>query len=447
MPQHHHTKKWRTRDHARLAAFDALQAVTLDGAYANLALAKVLAQADLDERDSGFVTELLYGTCRGIGTYDLIIEAAGGRSLDTLEAAVVDVLRLGAHQLLAMRVPTHAAVAASVDVAANVVGERATGVVNAILRKVAKHDLAAWQQELAIGLSPDAQLGMATHHPEWIVAAYRDLLPEAELQEALEANNLAPAPTLVVRPGLCEVSELGKPTKLSPFGATSHIIPSRIQQIRTGKAGVQDEGSQLVAWALSRVEAPEGLWLDMCAGPGGKASLLAGLAQQSGNTLIASEVTHHRAVLVRQALRTYLGLPTVICADGTQPPWLPRTFSRVMADVPCSGLGSLRRRPESRWRRLPEDIDDLAPLQRSLLLSALDSTVSGGVVAYVTCSPHQRETRDIVEAVLAEHDDVELLNAPDYLPEVRQAANGSYVQLWPHRHGTDAMFLALLRRR
>jgi 16S rRNA (cytosine967-C5)-methyltransferase len=141
------------------------------------------------------------------------------------------------------------------------------------------------------------------------------------------------------------------------------------------------------------------------------------------------------------------GVHKVITADGTQPPWLPGTFDRVMVDAPCTGLGALRRRPESRWRRTPKDVSQLAVLQKKLLASALDSTRSGGLVAYVTCSPHLAETRLVVTDVLAQRDDVDQLDARPYLPGVPELGDGPDVQLWPHVHETDAMYLALLRRR
>ncbi|MGQ4271748.1 rRNA cytosine-C5-methyltransferase, partial [Nocardiopsis changdeensis] len=138
-----------------------------------------------------------------------------------------------------------------------------------------------------------------------------------------------------------------------------------------------------------------------------------------------------------------------IAADGTRPAWRPGTFDRVLADVPCTGLGALRRRPEARWRRTGDSAAELAPLQHDLLVSAVESVRPGGVVAYVTCSPHLDETDAIVRRVLAERDDLTLLRAPDLLDEVPGLAageDGNYAQFWPHRHGTDAMFLALLRR-
>ncbi|GAB3814790.1 transcription antitermination factor NusB [Tessaracoccus terricola] len=432
----------RTAASPRRVAFDVLRQVTGDDAYANLALAKRLASAGLDTRDAGFVTELVSGTCRLMGSYDRIIEAAGGRGLGTLQPAVVDLLRLGAHQALSMAVPARAAVTETVDLARETVGHRVTGVVNAILRKVAAKSLEEW----------DRALGLNGHHPQWVADAYADVLPEDEVTAALAANNVAPVPTLVVRPGLLERDELvglgAEPTRFSPFGAVLDGQPASLEPVRDGRAGVQDEGSQLVAWALALAEAPEGPWLDLCAGPGGKAALLAGLARAAGQVLVANEVAEHRAKLVEQALAAYPeGTAEVVCSDGRDPAAFGARgpYARVMVDAPCTGLGALRRRPESRWRRSPDDVGELAGLQRELLRSAIEVTMPGGVVAYVTCSPHRAETRDVIADVLAEGR-VELLDASKFLPPDLDAADGDFVQLWPHRHGTDAMFLALLRR-
>ena len=367
-----------------------------------------------------------------------------------MQPAVVDLLRLLAHQALDMAVPARAAVAATVELARDTVGQRVTGLVNAVGRRIAAHDLQEWVELLSEGLDETDRLAIRTHHPRWIVAAYEKVLQENEVAQALEANNLAPRPTLVVRPGLAEVEELAPavPTVYSPFGAVLDGAPGDLAAVREGRAGVQDEGSQLVCLALTRVEAPSGPWLDLCAGPGGKSALLAGLARQRGEHLVANEVAAHRAKLVEQALAVYPpGTASVICSDGRDPEPVRRhaPFARIMVDAPCSGLGALRRRPEARWRRTPADLAELVSLQRALLETATGLLVPGGVVAYVTCSPHADETAGIVEAVLRSNPHLELLDAAALLPEVPGAARGGYVQLWPHRHGTDAMFLALLR--
>ncbi|MDN5804757.1 MAG: rRNA cytosine-C5-methylase [Microlunatus sp.] len=442
-------------DPARRVAFDALRKVQAEDAYANLVLPAALTQRGLTGRDAAFATELLAGTCRGQGSYDRIIEAASGRVTGSLQPAVVDLLRLGTHQLLAMRVPAHAAVAATVDLAAATVGERVTGLVNAVLRKVAAHSWQEWVARLTQDLAPIEALAMATAHPVWVVQAYADLLPAEELEPALLANNVAAPVSLVVRPGLADLTDLlmagAEPGRWSPYAARWSGNPADLAAVRDGTAGVQDEGSQLTAWGLSRLEPAAGdgpgWWLDLCSGPGGKSALLAGLAAQQSDRLVAAELAPHRARLVQQALRAYPDPPTVVVADSTRPAWRPGTFARVLADVPCTGLGSLRRRPESRWRRRAAEIDQLHALQVVLLRSALEAVTAGGAVAYLTCSPHRRETSEVVSDVLADRADVEVVPAASVLPELPpDAFAGPYLQLWPHRHGTDAMFAAYLRR-
>ena len=449
----------RPADRARRVAFDALRRVTGEDAYANLVLPGLLAERGITGRDAAFATELVNGTCRWLGTYDAVLEAASGRPSSTLQPAVVDLLRLGAHQLLGMRVGSHAAVNATVDLAGATVGRRVTGLVNAVLRRVAERDLDGWVGRLAADLDPDDRLGrlaLAHAHPRWVVEAYAEVLPADELEPALAADNVSPGVSLVVRPGLVEPEELRAaadgPGRWSPFAARAVGNPADLDLVRSGAAGVQDEGSQLVAWGLTRPAAAPGPWLDLSAGPGGKTALLAGLAALDGSRVLAGELAPHRAALVAAGSRAYPPgeRPGVVVADATRPPWRGDSFTRVLADVPCTGLGALRRRPEARWRRGPEAVGSLHPLQRALLTTALDAAAPGGLVAYVTCSPHRHETADVVLETLAGRDDVEVVPAATVLPDLPAATTGpddAFLQLWPHRHGTDAMFAAYLRRR
>jgi len=452
MAEHHSGRPRRRQiDEPRLIAFDALRAVNADGAYANLVTADLTA--GLYPRDAGFVIELVHGTCRLQGSYDTIIEAAAGRPLSSLQSAVVDVLRLACHQLFRMRVPQHAAVASSVDLAGVAISERVTGLVNAVVRKLSAKTFDQWCDLLSDDLSPRAELALRYGHPLWIVDALADALgDDDELVSLLEADNQPPVPMLVVRPGLADVAELtaggAQPARWSPWAASRPGDPADLLAVRQGRAGVQDEGSQLVVKAATSAGFPAGPWLDLCAGPGGKSALLRGLAP---GLLVSAELQPHRAELVGRALRAYRQTGAdgrahqVIVADGRVPAWQARAFSLVLADVPCTGLGSLRRRPESRWRRDPGGLGQLVELQAGLLAAAIESTKPGGVVAYVTCSPHRAETVDVVAGARG----VQLLDAPALLPEVPAAAsrlNRRCIQLWPHIHGTDAMFCALLRR-
>jgi len=354
-------------------------------------------------------------------------------------------------------VPVPVAVASTVDLAAVQIGERVAGVTNAVMRQVASRTWSRWLDDLTAGSDAGDARALRTCHPRWIVEALADVVPDDELERCLDADNEAAAPTLAVRPGLADRDELvaqtgGQPTRYSPWGLVTPGDPSQIPVVRSGLAGVQDEGSQLMVLAATRAaqaDAVAGPWLDMCAGPGGKTALLCGQAAGDGVFVVAGDAQEHRARLVAGALRGFDPAGhQVVVADGTSPAWHPGSFAMVLADVPCSGLGALRRRPDARWRRRPGDIDDLVAMQTRLLATALDSVRPGGLVVYVTCSPHRRETAEVISAVAARHG-AAILDAPSWLPEVPDCAAATdhrFVQLWPHRHGTDAMFLALLKR-
>jgi 16S rRNA (cytosine967-C5)-methyltransferase len=436
-------------DGARLTAYDVLDGVSSRAAYANLLLPQLLRERQLDERDAAFATQLAYGALRAQGTLDAVLAPLVSRPLGDLDPRVLDLLRLGAYQLIDLRVPAHAAVDTTVDLTRAIVGTGASGLVNAVLRKVATGgDRAQWLETL--DGDTETRLALATNHPRWIVEAWRDALGgDAELEAALQADDAAPEVQLVARRMDREdlVAESGgEPGPWSPYAVRLHGgDPGRLASVRSGRAAVQDEGSQLAALLLSRapLDGPDAAWLDMCAGPGGKAGLLAAV-RPDGVRLTAADRAPHRAELVRTSLAGEDDVE-ILAADGTSPPWAPGSFDRVLLDAPCTGLGALRRRPEVRWRRTPADVLPLVELQTALLESALASVRVGGVVAYVTCSPHTAETAGVVDAAAA-RDDVEVLPVAPLFPQVPDMARGEYGQLWPHRHGTDAMFMALLRR-
>jgi 16S rRNA (cytosine967-C5)-methyltransferase len=457
-------------DPARGVAFEVLRAVATQDSYANLVLPKMLREKRLSGRDAAFATELAYGVLRGRGTYDALLATLVDRPLADLDDGVLDVLRMGLHQLLAMRVPDHAAVATSVAVARTHVGGGPSGLVNAVLRKASGRELAQWAAEVAPGDSDD-DLAVRYSHPQWVVRSLREALrahghDAAELTDLLVADNTAAHVALAALPGLTTVGDLvGRDAHVevgtgrwSPTAA--HVVhgdPGRLAAVRAGRARVQDEGSQLVALVLAAadVEGRDERWLDLCAGPGGKAALLAATGAQRGARLTAVEVAPHRADLVRQALAPLQGSVEVRVADGREVGAAePGEYDRVLVDAPCTGLGALRRRPEARWRRTPADLGSLAPLQRELLGSALDAVRPGGVVAYATCSPVLSETRLVVDDALkaaAKRGVVaERIDTPAVLdrvvPGLSGAAAGLGVQLWPHTHGTDAMHVALVRR-
>jgi len=439
---------------ARRVAAEVLAAVREDDAYANLLLPSRIAAARLSPADAALATELTYGTLRMQGRYDRIVRLAAGRETDAIDPAVLDVLRLGIHQLLATRIPPHAAVGDTVALAPR----RATGFVNGVLRAVSRATAEEWDARIAEGLDGDARLAAEHSHPAWVVAALRDALAAdgraGELEELLAADNVAPAVSLVALPGLAEVSELGEPGGLSPVAARAPGgDPSGVPAVREGRGRVQDEGSQLAALVLSRSRtvAPGERWLDLCAGPGGKAALLAAEAARGGATLLANELVPARAGLVRRALAVLDPAPEVVVGDGARfGETHSGAFDRILLDAPCTGLGALRRRPEARWRKQPGDVPELVELQGRLLDAAIAALAPGGLLAYVTCSPHPAETREVVAAALARHPDLEALDTRAVAAGIATGDLGDGVgpalQLWPHRHGSDAMFIQLLTR-
>jgi 16S rRNA (cytosine967-C5)-methyltransferase len=451
---------------ARRIALDVILAVRESDAYANLLLPVRLQRAKLSEADAGLATELTYGTLRRQGYYDAVISLAAGRPVDKIDPAILDVLRLACHQLLSMRVAQHAAVDESVQLAKTVGSNSATGFVNGVLRTITRTPAAEWQERaLATAKNDDERLAILHSHPVWIIRAFRSALAAEgradEIQDLLEADNVAPRVSLVALPGHSTVAELDAyASTYSPIGATlDGGDPLHIPAVRAGNARVQDEGSQLAALALSRarpIVAGE-RWLDLCAGPGGKAALLAAEAAAGGATLTANEVVPARAELVRKALAVFDPAPEVWESDGTTVgDDHPEEFDRILIDAPCTGLGALRRRPEARWRKSPRDVAHLSGLQSNLLNAAIAALKPGGILAYVTCSPHLAESKVIVEGALKKWGAaIERVDTPAVLAGITGseldlgATDGAatpYAQLWPHRHGTDAMFIQLISK-
>jgi tRNA and rRNA cytosine-C5-methylases len=445
---------------ARRVAYEVISAVRESDAYANLLLPVRLARTKLSGPDAALATELTYGTLRMLGYYDRVIELAARRPAGQIDAPILDVLRLGVHQLLSMRVAQHAAVDESVSLAREVGSRSATGFVNGVLRTVTRSTAETWRSlVLAAAANDDERLAAEYSHPVWIIRAFRRALAaegrDHELVSLLEADNAAAQVSLVALPGLAGIDELpgARAGRFSPFGAVSDGgDPAQWPAVREGRARVQDEGSQLAALALSRaVPIRQGeRWLDLCAGPGGKAALLHAEAVAGGATLVANELVPARAELVRKAVAAFDTPPEVWELDGTGiGSSHPQQFDRILLDAPCTGLGALRRRPEARWRKQPRDVAELADLQIRLLGSALTALKPGGILAYVTCSPHPGETRAVVQSALRGSDDVQAMDTPAVLASVTgerlDLPPASHVQLWPHRHGTDAMFIQLLQ--
>ncbi|MET0447011.1 MAG: transcription antitermination factor NusB, partial [Aeromicrobium sp.] len=495
---------------SRRVAYDVLEAVRESDAYANLLLPSRIEAAHLNSADAAFATELTYGTLRRQGTYDRLLAIDAARPVIDIDPAVLDVLRLGTHQLIGMRVASHAAVGESVELVRQIDAPAAAGFVNGILRTISRRTPEQWNETVLEGLKGPRRLAIEHAHPRWIVDAFSAALAAdgrdgstgtaagtetstststdsstdasdttadrptgdtptsdaptttapSELAALLAADNIPPRVSLVALPGLSTPDELGETARLDDTDAApvsplavrlSGGDPGDVAAVRTGRARVQDEGSQLAALTLSRARdiTPGEQWLDMCAGPGGKAALLAAEAARGSATLIANELVPVRAGLVRQSLAAVRPAPEVVVGDGRRfATEAPARFDRILLDAPCSGLGALRRRPEARWRKSADDIPQLVALQSDLLDTAIVALRPGGLLAYVTCSPHPAETREVVAAALARHPHLRTVDTPAVLDGIAtrqlELTGGTAAQLWPHRHGTDAMFVQLL---
>ena len=436
-------------DPVRLLVYDILKEVNRSDGYSNLLLPQALTTSNFEQRDKGFATELLYGTLRMQGRHDYIAAQVSDRLWSEVDSGIVDVVRLGAHQLFEMRVPSHAAVSATVELARKVLGESKASFVNALLRKMSAQSLDQWLAPANLISDPVERLSIIYSHPEWIVSAYFDLLRDfTEVESLLSANNLAATPTIVWWPGRSSAEELislgAQPTKYSDYGMKIEGAPSTLEAVRHRRAGVQDEGSQLVAQIFAKVVSNQDNWLDLCAGPGGKAALLSSLAKESGKKFTANEISAPRAKLVEQVI----GGARLLVGDGRDIATLGEMYGAILADVPCTGLGALRRRPEVRWRRTVADLRELTQLQRELSDAAISVLADGGFFGYATCSPHLAETSIAVSDVLRKHPELELVDLQPYLPaDLNSAMRDKSLSLWTHRHETDAMFLAVFRRK
>jgi len=435
-------------DAPRLLAYDIISEVNRRNGYSNLLLPQALSSSTMDERDRGFTTELVYGTLRMQGLYDYIFAQISDRAWSQVDDEIVDLARMGAHQIFTMRTPLHAAVSATVDVARKQLGESKGSFINALMRKASAKELDQWLVPVRAMSDDVARLAIEYSHPEWIVSAYLDLLKDISLVEAeLSSNNTPARPTLVSWPGASTQEDLvalgAIATEYSPYGARFDGAPGSLELIRHRKAGVQDEGSQLVASVFAKITEGAMSTLDLCAGPGGKAALLSHICEVSGRDFVANEISEPRAKLVKNVIGKF----GVIVGDGREIATQGRTFDAILADVPCTGLGALRRRPEVRWRRTLKDLAPLLQLQIELSDAAISVLNPGGFFGYATCSPHFAETSGQVRQILKKHPELSLVDITSAMPDgLAQGLREGALSLWGHRHNTDSMFLAIFQK-
>lgn len=434
---------------ARKIALELLVRVQESDSYINLLLPKVLGNRDLSDADRGLIQELSYGSLRWRAQYDAFIDQfTTGKTLsDQLRFS----LQLGMHQLFRMRVPPHAAIHETVEIVKEI-EKRAAGLANAVLRNADRKGFDALLEDALIGKSDIDALAIRFSHPAWVVQALAQALglddKADQLEALLESNNETPIVNLaaITEHAAEYLDDLGlERGEASPIGFLLMGNPEPL--LETPGVRVQDQGSQLVALALLGVGDKTGRWLDMCSGPGGKSAILqAGIAKHGG-VLDCLEPISQRADMVRRAL-TNESETHVIVDYGQNAK--KNHYEAVLLDSPCSGLGSVRRKPESRWRKQPSQLPQLTTMQGELMQAGIDALKPGGYLLYSTCSPLIQETNTQVRKALDKNPGLELVDAKDVIrqlsPELELNANRKTVQLWTHEHSTDAMFMAILRK-
>ena len=417
--------------------------------YANLVVPASLRDSAFETRDRNFVTELVYGTLRMQLLYDAIIESAAKRLVRKIDSIPLNILRLTAHQLLSLQISAHAPVDSAVRLTVRNKAGSASGFVNAVSRRISEKSIEQWISELTVGPNELESLAIRFAHPLWIVEEYFLRLGNLELVKSeLEANNRNPRVSAVIYPGEAWSQESLAESEMSqwvPEARLLHGNPEALIEIKAGTAGIQDQGSYLVAQALlgafAGCKSTPGVWIDMCAGPGGKAALLDRWAKEQGRTFLGLEISEHRAALMRRVT------DAIVVSDGRKPPLALESAALVLLDAPCSGLGALRRRPDARLRKKSSEIPGLVALQRNLLQSAIALLAPGAILGYVTCSPLARETIDNRDWVLTNFPEMASVNAKDFFPKEMGLPDNADVQLWPGAHGTDAMYLALFQKK
>jgi len=443
---------------ARLLAARVLERVERARAYADLTLQAAFSRAPLGPRDRAFATELVYGTLRWRGRLDHLLGRVLDRELGALEPGVLTLLRLGAYQILFCDgVPASAAVDQTVRSARALGAERATGLVNAVLRRLAQQADALALPALAD--DPLAHLEHALGLPRWIAERWLAELGPEQAAALAEASNAAPPVTArvnrvrIARDALlARVRERFPDARLCAFAEGGIVLghggaPAGDPDFVDGLYSVQDEASQLVVDLLA--PGPGERVLDTCAAPGTKTTAIAERVGPAGLVVALDRSSQRLGLVGRAARRLGLENVTALARDATLPladvPGAP--FDRVLVDAPCSGLGALRRNPDARWRVTPEDPVRLAETQGALLASAASVLRPGGTLVYSTCTLTSEENDAVVEAFLSRTPGVRRA-AEAMLPAALRPlldATGA-LRTWPHRHGMDGFFAVRLER-
>ena len=402
------------------------------------ALAAPGAEA-LDERDRGFLHELVLGTLRRRGWLDHVLRGLSSRPIDRLTPGVLDALRLGAYQLLYLRVAQHAAVSESVELA-RAAEPRSAGFANAVLRRLQREGPPPEPDPIA---DPLGWLASAGSLPLWLAERWcKRLGPEAAIARARRLLDAPPTHFRAnprVGDARSRLAAAGVEARETAIPGALELVAGRLGPLAAaGVLYVQDAGSQMVA----HLAASHGLVLDACAAPGGKALLMADLGGPATRVIAAEAARRRLATLSRLRSRWGATNVSVLAADASRPPFAP-AFDSVLLDAPCSGLGTLARNPDVRWRLAPADVDRHAARQRALLESVATLVRPGGRLVYAACSTEPEENEGVLAPFLERHPEFVSEGLPSWAEPFRA---DDFVRIDSARHPGDAFFAARLRR-
>ncbi|GAK39802.1 ribosomal RNA small subunit methyltransferase B [Paenibacillus sp. TCA20] len=443
---------------SREAALQVLAAVEQEGAYSNLLLNQVLKQANLTPADTGLATELVYGTIARQKTLDYYLESYVAKGLAKLQPWVRSLLRLSLYQILYLdRVPDHAAVSEAVNIAKRKGHQGISGMVNGVLRNILRN-----RDKLTIpeDLPAAERIALMHSHPEWLVQRWIEQYGEQEAEAMCRANNEAPPvsvrvnTTMISRNKLIqEMQEEGLVVEPSLLSDDGIIVKSGGNMALTdwykeGMLSVQDESSMLVAGAVD--PKPGMTVLDCCAAPGGKTSHMGEKMEDQGR-IIANDIHPHKVELIhRQAERLGLASIETVCHDALDlaSNYKEASFDRILLDAPCSGFGVIRRKPDLRWTKSPEDVEAISALQYELLSRVSKLLKPGGTLVYSTCTTEHAENGGVVERFLKENDQFAPAGHLSLREELRHSAilDEYGIQILPHQFHSDGFYIARLTR-
>ncbi len=440
----------------REIALEVIHRVIKTDAYANILLPKRLVQSGLDKRDKAFVTELTYGTLRARGTLDWIIRQFSKQELDKIPDLVLDLIRMSVYQIMYMDVPEHAAVNESVDIAKRYFHPGIPRFVNGLLRAIVRQrDTLPWPDKKK---DTAKYIALKYFHPLWLVKMWIEKFGVDETEALCGADNRPPRLTIRVNTLKTTPKKLAEALKKAGW----EVKPGRylkealvvhgggdiaaLPQFKKGYFYVQDESSMMIGHVVD--PQPGETVLDVAAAPGGKTTQMAEFMHNKGQ-ILSVDINPNRVNLLKQNIqRMGAAIANAIKADATKlKPVMKKPVDRILVDAPCSGLGVLARRPDARWTKTPEQIDELSKLQTKMLISIADFVKPGGVLVYSVCTITEQETTLVVERFLRIREDFYVDDLAPYLPELLRAdTQDGMIQFLPSKHGIDGLFIARLRR-